>query len=282
MTLSAFRKTATASLQAIGRADADLLVKHWLADRKLRSGQTELNAKQLKVLQDDLSRLVQGEPLAYVTGVAHFYGLELSVGAGVLIPRAETEELVRWIGERESSQEPLRFVDFCTGSGCIALALCVQNPNWVGLGVDVDETALGYARRNVALLGLSEQLDLLQGDVLSPVNDKSAVQPVDFIVSNPPYIPSSDWHRVAEDVAGFEPRLALEVKDDDPLLFYPAVLAQAEVLLKPSGRVYLECNDLYAEQVARLLSVAKYKDVEILIDMQGKPRHVCGTAPKSV
>ena len=221
-----------------------------------------------------LRELADGRPLAYVTGVAHFYGYELEVGPGALIPRPETEELVRWILETHALRPALTFVDVCCGSGCIAVALALRRLTWRGIAVDVSPHALAYARRNVAKHDLHGNLDVQQVDVL---RDWSLLdEGYDIIVSNPPYIPASDWHRVAEEVAAHEPRLALLVDGDTPLAFYERIADKAATALVDGGWLYFECNDRYAREVAQLLQARGWGSVEVFIDMQGKQRHVRG------
>lgn len=228
----------------------------------------------LGTVDRELRRLVSGEPIQYVTGVAHFYGLELEVGEGVLIPRPETEELVRWILESHRPSPSLSFVDICCGSGCIAVALARKRLAWRGIALDVSPYAIDYTRRNLVKHDLGGHVQTIRADALKKW--PSHLREVDIIVANPPYIPVLDWGRVAADVAAYEPVVALRVEDDAPLLFYERIAAQAYDGLADEGWLYFECNDRYVQQVVAVLSERDFIEVEVLLDMQGRERHVRG------
>ena len=195
-----------------------------------------------------LNRLLAGEPVQYVTGIADFYGLQLQVTPDVLIPRPETEELVEWILEEQSGGRALRVIDLGTGSGCIALALKARRPEWEVTGVDISEAALGVARRNAEKTGLQlkfQEVDLLRTTILPGA-------PYDLIVSNPPYIPPSERNRMGSSTLTHEPDLALFVPEQDPLLFYRRILDLSLHGLRPGGVIYVETNEYNNEEVARL------------------------------
>ena len=275
MTWGELRAQCEGVLAKAGRERPARLVLDWFDDvygRASRRSEEEVPRANLRTVDAELAQLVEGRPLQYVTGVAHFYGLELAVGEGVLIPRPETEELVRWILESHPSQPPLRFADLCCGSGCIAVALSRKRLTWRGLAVDISPYAVEACRRNVdqhELGGLvrTERADVLRSWTLPR-------QPYDLVVANPPYIPASDWHRVDPSVAAYEPVLALRVEDASPLLFYERIAALAGDALAEGGWLYFECNDRYADAVAALLRQRRWVSVETFIDMQGRVRHV--------
>ena len=222
-----------------------------------------------------IEELCNGRPLAYVAGLAHFYGLKLTVDERVLIPRPETEELVRWILEYESSVAPRTFADWCTGSGAVAIALLEQRSSYRGLAFDTSEDALFVARNNAERYQVLDRLHLVRADALSQNPQDEMLEAVDFIVSNPPYIPEDDWHRVAPEVADHEPRIALAVEGDDPLLFYRKIaLLARQGALRLGGRLYFESNDRYHAELRALLERMGFQALETLVDMQGAPRHV--------
>ena len=279
MTWAELRQTSEESLRAAGFDNAARLVYDWFDDvfgwAARKSGEVVPHLS-IQTATEQLERLLAGEPLAYVTGLAHFYGLELEVGPGVLIPRPETEELVRWILESHGHERQLRFADICTGSGCIALAIARRQLLWSGYALDVSTHAVEIALRNVARLDLEEQLAVIQDDLFDL---QRLPAELDLIVSNPPYIPLSDWSRVDRQVADWEPRIALQVGDEDPLLFYRELCACAKNHLRDGGWLYVECNDLYANEVVELFTTQNLTQVECFTDMQGKPRHVRGQLP---
>ena len=171
MTWAELRKTCEDALAAQGHERPARLVLDWFDDvfgRASRRDAELVPQASAAFAKTQLTELLRGRPLAYVTGVAHFYGYELEIGEGVLIPRPETEELVRWILEAHANHTSLTFADLCTGSACIAVALALQRLRWRGTAIDISPFALDIARRNVAKHDLSGHLNVLKADVLAP------------------------------------------------------------------------------------------------------------------
>ena len=219
-----------------------------------------------------LNRLQRGEPVQYVTGIADFYGLQLKVNPDVLIPRPETEELVEWILEDYTPERICEVADLGTGSGCIPLALKARRPDWQCMGVDLSEGALELARENSELLELP--VDFHHGDVLEQTLSEDKY---DIIVSNPPYIPPSEKDRMDRSALEHEPKLALFVPEEDPLVFYKRLGVIAATALKPGGRLYCETNEHNSEQVLKLYQEAGFTDVVRRRDLQKKWRMVRAT-----
>ncbi len=278
MTWAALRDSAVRRVAAAGLELPETLVRHWLADSFPHRSGPAPSVHQLEVAEAQLLRLLGGEPLAYVSGVAHFYGRRLEIRPGVLIPRPETEELVRWVLEHEDGS-PKRFLDACTGSGCIAVTLAAERETWRGEAVDVSQTALAVTARNSRRLGVEERVAAEERDVLDLTAAIYRSARFNLLVSNPPYVPDADWARVQGSVKAFEPELALRVPDADPLLFYRALERLGRGALRAGGGLYFECNDLYVGEVARMLVGAGWLEVESLVDMQGRPRCVRGRRP---
>lgn len=233
-------------------------------------------------LEAKARRVADGEPIQYVLGETQFCGLRIGVEPGVLIPRPETEELVRWAAKQiqeasEQTGEPtaLRMLDLCTGSGCIALALKSLFPNAEVLAVDVSEDALRIASSNAKLLGLD--VTFLQTDVLQPSAGDETKAFLDLIVSNPPYVCQSEEEQMEPNVLEHEPHLALFVPDDDPLRFYKAIARHGQRLLKQGGRLMLELNPRFADETANLLEQSGYSDIIIRQDAFGKQRMISAT-----
>ncbi len=278
MTWRELRAASETALAAAGVERPARLVLDWFDDifgRASRRADEAVPFLSEALARQQLEELITGRPLAYVTGFTHFYGYELEIGEGVLIPRPETEELVRWIEESHGLRPSLRFADLCTGSGCIAIALARRHPTWTGVAVDVSPHAVSIAERNTRKHNLASQVEVLQANLFT-YQIATASNPVDLIVSNPPYIPESDWGRVAASVADYEPHLALRVSDAAPLNFYSRILEIAEDCLALGGWVYFECNDRFASDVEQLMVRKGYGAVKMLTDMQGCPRHVRG------
>ena len=218
-------------------------------------------------------RLNEGEPLQHVLGEAWFDGLRISVSPSVLIPRPETEELVEALSNQLKSEasHPLHIVDWCTGSGCIALALKKRFPEAAVSAWDLSSDALEVARANALQNHLSVDFDVR--DVLSATPEDFVS---DAVVSNPPYIPHSEALGMHPRVTRHEPAMALFVPIDDPLCFYRALQRWCEQGgLRAEGWLAMECHTKFASDVAGLLtSSGGWKNVEMLHDLQGLPRHV--------
>lgn len=221
--------------------------------------------EQKDLLRQVLDRLKTGEPLQYIVGFTYFDDLKIHVAPGVLIPRPETEELVYWIWETTGKRE-LTMLDWCTGSGCIALALKNRNPESAVFAYDVSPEALAIAKENARQLNLDITLEL--NDALDPVFTGK----VDLIVSNPPYIPWKEKQEMHQNVTEFEPDLALFVPNEDPLLFYRKIAGYAVKQLNPGGYLFFELHEHFASETKSMLEGMGFRNVEIREDLQGKNR----------
>jgi release factor glutamine methyltransferase len=219
------------------------------------------------------NRLAQNEPIQYILGSARFYDMQLKVNQSVLIPRGETEELIRLV-ENENPDCEGSIMDICTGSGCIALALKKRFPLASVLGCDISDDALDVAEENAEANNL--EVVFFKGDVLK-TNLTSYIQDVDIVVSNPPYVREVEKQQMKANVLDFEPHLALFVPDDQPLLFYLVIAIQAVNLLAKGGKLYFEINEAYGNEVAELMREQGFGQVEIIKDIHGKDRFVRGT-----
>lgn len=223
---------------------------------------------------DDLERIVadirRWRPVQHIIGVADFADMELEVTPDVLIPRPETEELVAWVAEDATSGACI--VDVCTGSGCIALALARMVPGSRVWAIDLSPEALAVARRNGARY--APEVQFIEADALGDF--ATAVgESVDVVVSNPPYIPTSDRVSMRPNVLDYEPRMALFVADDDPLLFYRAIARTSRSLLRDGGRLYFEIYELFSLDVMAMLEREGYRNAVVREDFRGKKRMVC-------
>ena len=283
MTLSALQKHLRAILGAslpAGEADAtariiledaagytpvDIAVH---ADRELEDFTVErLSAMARRVVDND-------EPVQYVTGHARFYGMDLKVEPGVLIPRPETEGLVDRIVDYASSRPDLRVLDACTGSGCIAIALSRALPFSEVDAVDISGKALAVAEENARMLGAAT-VRFSHRDALALPDADEAVY--DIIVSNPPYVADSERDTMDDRVLLYEPSEALFVPDSDPLRFYRALSAYAAHALKRGGRRYFEINSLFAADTAACMRAAGLTDVCTDRDFCGRMRYAWAT-----
>ena len=222
-------------------------------------------------LEQATKRLLAGEPVQYVTGMARFGDLLIKVSPEVLIPRPETEEMVQKICASLPADKPLRIWDIGTGSGCIAIALAKHFEHAEVIAFDVSKEALQIAKENAESNGAKVQF--VCDDVLNPTSDYFS-QPVDLVVSNPPYVCDSERIMMEKNVLDWEPETALFVPDDDPLRFYRRILALAKNQLRPGGQVWFEINERMGEEMLSLCRETGFSNVEVLEDFAGKPRFV--------
>ena len=223
-------------------------------------------------ISDIIARLRRHEPLQYIIGSALFHGHRFKVNPAVLIPRPETEQLVDLIID-ENPASDLRVLDMGTGSGCIAISLARALKFPTVDAFDISRDAVAVARENAALLKV--KVRLFESDMLSP--QPSATY--DIIVSNPPYICWSEREAMDPNVKDYEPGQALFVPDNDPLLFYKAIAPYAARSLERGGRLYLEINRRFGNEVKRLLEDNGFNEVRIIDDAYGNPRFAAAIGP---
>lgn len=227
-------------------------------------------------------RRVRGEPLAYILGEWDFYGLTLKITPDVLIPRMDTEVLSDWVINilRRSTDGKFRFLDLCTGSGCIGLSIANAFESCRGVLLDVSEKAVELSAENAKKLGLNDRLISVTGDVCKPP-DVSFLGRFDVIVSNPPYITREEMAELDRSVRDFEPQGAL-FGGNDGLHFYRAIINEWLKLLRPGGFIAFECGYRQAMDLGRLLKAAGYTGIKIVEDTAGIPRVVSAFAPEDI
>lgn len=231
----------------------------------------KLSGKQQHTLSEILHRLLNHEPLQYITGNAPFYGYTFIVNSNVLIPRPETTELVDLI-IKENQKPDLHVLDMGTGSGCIAITLALQLKTPHVHAWELSMEALQTAQKNAENLNASvtfEQRDILQTDI--------APQSLDIIVSNPPYITEQEKTNMKKNVLEWEPSLALFVPDSHPLLFYEAIARLGQKGLRPNGKLYFEINQAYGAETVALLQDFNYHDIQLITDLSGNDRMIKAT-----
>ena len=239
-------------------------------------------------LQQSVDRLLDAEPLQYVTGTAFFCGHPFHVAPGVLIPRPETEWIVDTAVNLVTSSAP-RILDIGTGSGCIAtsISLALVDKHCYTEAWDISEDALRIAADNAERLGADVKFrrrDALRLEEDFPaeenqggaeaLSDTNAAASWDIIVSNPPYICNREAADMHANVLRHEPHLALFVPDTDPLLFYRAIASYAMRSLRKGGWLLFECNTLYAHDTAQMASDMGFATSVVEDDCFGKPRFV--------
>ena len=252
----------------------DMLFEAFLGWNKVRL----LTSKETTVDQSDLLRfhwaledLKKNRPIQHIIGYTDFCDCRIAVSPDVLIPRPETEELVTWLTDNFTFHlSPFTFLDLCTGSGCIAIALKKRFPAAEVTAVDVSPKALEMSRQNAQNNGV--EVRFVEGNVLS-TDFNFQLSTFNLIVSNPPYVRDSERSQMQRNVLDYDPALALFVPDDDPLRFYRAIAAVAKEHLAHDGLLVVEINEALAEETAALLSSYGFLP-EVHTDFRGKPRWI--------
>ncbi|MCC5919925.1 MAG: peptide chain release factor N(5)-glutamine methyltransferase [Cyclobacteriaceae bacterium] len=229
----------------------------------------EPTPEQLKQMLTVLPQLLQSKPIQYVLGYTTFADLKMMVNEHTLIPRPETEELVYIILKQHKFQKELTFIDLCSGSGCIAVALSYYLKQSKAYGLELSKEALDKARANAALH--AQKIDFIQGDVL---NDMAIDLKLDFVVSNPPYVKNSEKRLMNTNVTAYEPHLALFVEDEDPLIFYKQIINNYYTLLKEGGRFYFEINEAHASDLMIFSEEFDFKEREVIKDIRSRDRFI--------
>ncbi|MEJ2697538.1 MAG: peptide chain release factor N(5)-glutamine methyltransferase [Candidatus Sulfobium sp.] len=260
-------------------ADAELLVLHFTGIDRMTAyrDNPEVDDAVQTEITGLLGRRAAGEPVQYILGSVDFLGLRIEVGKGVLIPRPETElvaqEGIRLLRNFSGSpsgpgrRAALRILDLCSGSGCISLALGREFPDAAVFGTDISEAAIRYAVRNAEINGIANAT-FMKGSLYEPAE---GMQLFDLIISNPPYIVTSDLNGLQREIREWEPVAALD-GGPDGLDFYRKIFSRARGHLKKSGAVVLELGFGQAGEVAEMAEKAGFGKIDIREDMAGIKR----------
>lgn len=248
----------------------------------------KIDDKKLPELEAAMERLKKMEPVQYVLGHTEFYGRTFKVDPAVLIPRPETELLCRdaiKLGMRVfrmrspygKNAEPVRILDLCTGSGCIAWTMALSIPGSRVTAVDISDEALEVAAGQDFASELKSKEtfkpEFIKADVLDS-EQEIELGPFDMVLSNPPYIMESEKEDMRRNVLEYEPESALFVPDDDPLLFYRAIARWSQRFMSPDGVGLSEVNETLARQTETVFKAAGYAHTEIVRDLSDKNRYI--------
>lgn len=273
MTLGTALRQAIQLLEKQGvstsRLTAEVLLMHAVCgDRTLLAAHPEQELTDLQQLHYAryLHERIQGRPTQYITGQQEFWGLEFRVNASVLIPRPETEHVVEIAEYRLQNADCPNVIDVGTGSGCIAIALAHDLPAARVFASDISSEALRTASENARRLGVADRVHFFQGDLLTSLPDAA----VDLVVSNPPYVATTDAATLQREVREHEPHQAL-FAGEDGLAVYRRLVPEAARILRPGGWLVLELGYNVAEQVRAMFSEA-WDSPEIGKDLAGIDR----------
>ncbi|RZJ75640.1 MAG: peptide chain release factor N(5)-glutamine methyltransferase [Flavobacterium sp.] len=226
-----------------------------------------MHSDEIDKWNDVLAQLEKYQPIQYIFGKAHFYGLEFEVNQHTLIPRPETEELVDWIISENKSSGKIKILDIGTGSGCIAISLAKNLTDAEVFAIDISSDALGIARKNAVTNNVN--VTFLEQDILAT---ESLADKFDVIVSNPPYVRNLEKAEINKNVLEYEPHLALFVDDNDALLFYRKIALLAKAALNPDGKLYFEINQYLGAKMLALLEDMQFANIELRKDIYGNDR----------
>jgi len=250
------------------RLDAEVLLAHTLQCDRARlyaHGDDVLPAAAYDHFVERLNKRIDGQPVAYITGVREFWSLPLEVNQHTLIPRPETECLVEKALQLISDNTALNIADLGTGTGAIALALAKERPLCQIIATDIDDQVLATAERNVKTYSVTN-IRLLRSDWFAQLDGYR----FDFIISNPPYIEETDPHLVTGDVR-FEPRLALAAGCDG-MTMLNRIIDDARSFLPDGGYLLVEHGFEQGDKVEARLQKCGYRDIEKVSDLSAHHR----------
>ncbi len=256
------------------RLDAEILLAHscgWQRIQLYTNYAQPLTPAQRARMRELIQRRAQAEPVAYLVGFREFFGLDFEVNSAVLIPRPDTETLVRTALDLLKDRDNPNVLDIGTGSGCIAISLAVNCPKATITAVDISPEALVIARANAEKHGVLDRVTFVDSDVFGNIQNRK----YHLIASNPPYIRTDELAGLGADVRDHEPTGAL-VGGEDGLDIVRRIVSDAPQHLIEHGHLVLEIDGQQAETVADLLRSNNYKNVGIEKDLGGIQRVVYG------
>lgn len=276
------------------RLCAELLLAHVIGCDRLRlymDADRPAAPLEREALRGLVARALKHEPVQYLVGEGWFFSLPFHVDKRALIPRPCTETIVEHILQHHRAEPgfapggAVTLADICTGSGCIAVSLLKNLPNAHAVAVDISKDALAVARQNAERHRVIDRLDLLEGDLLAPLEGHPAGQQLHYLVANPPYIPDHEWnstdpaHAVGPNVKGFEPEMALR-GGPDGLRFVRPLIEQAPARLRHGGLLMIEIAASTADAVLEIARAqSQLFDQRIINDLEGLPRILLARRP---
>lgn len=259
------------------KVEVRLLIEHFagysLVDILMGKKLTE---DKLKIVEEKAKlRAKTHEPIQYIIGLADFMGEKFLVNKDVLIPRDETELLVRKAIEIIKENNFKMVLDMCTGSGCIT-CMIAKLTNSQAMGVDISTEAIHTAFKNMEKFGLYNRAIFRKSDIYSKIRED---EKFDLIVSNPPYIPPKEKETIQEEVS-YEPDLALYTTDEKGLAFYEKIIKDAPKFLNKGGYLMFELGIGQSTSVAQLMKKAGFENIKVLKDLANIDRVIFGTLQK--
>ena len=272
MTLQDFKLKMMSELSSIYEMDElnsifNLLSEDYLKisrSKILLANEINLNESNQTLFLSALERLKTHEPIQYVLGKTIFMDLEFKVNGSVLIPRPETEELVRLMLKEDLNRKEI--LDIGTGSGCVAISLAKNLSNAKVTALDISSDALEVAKENAKLNNVN--IEFIHADIFDYQSDKK----YDIIVSNPPYVTELEKILMNQNVLNFEPEIALFVSDFEPLKYYESIINFSLNNLNSQGQIFFETNENYKNELNKLAQNYEYSIIEFKLDNHNKNR----------
>lgn len=273
----------------------------------------EVDSVFLEKVNEALPELLNEKPVQYVVGKAWFNNLEFKVTPDVLIPRGETEELIRQVLKGLNHSKTYNILDIGTGSGAIAISLAKELKNAFVTAMDISSAALEVAKSNAEMHNVKIRLiqkDILEYDnklqnlnrnpqtygsklqkqeseqsgsgVTLPFSAQDGAKPgskntlFDIIISNPPYVKESEKALMSTNVLQYEPALALFVEDNDPLQFFRAIISYSKHFLNRTGQLWFEINENHSKGIVNLMKENGFDEIVVYQDLNDKDRYISG------
>ena len=222
---------------------------------------------ELEKLNNFTNELKMGKPFQYIKGETEFYSYKFYVNTNVLIPRIETEGLVDWI-LTDNSQPKKTVIDFCSGSGCIAITIKLKRKKWDVFAMENSQKAIELSKLNSSRH--SVKINYIHADIFS----SNEYDEIDIIISNPPYVVESQKKLMKSNVLNFEPENSIFVSDENPLIFYKRIFDISKIKLKIGGFIYFEINPKFKSRLISLSKKYQFSNYELKKDIFNRNRYI--------
>ncbi|MDP6388119.1 MAG: peptide chain release factor N(5)-glutamine methyltransferase [Candidatus Pacebacteria bacterium] len=255
---------------AAPHAEAEYLLAHALkCDKKdiIINHDKVLNNNETDLFKELIDRRLKREPSQHIIGEEEFWGLTFKVNKDVLIPRPETQLLVKEaLNEAKKCSPEINIIDLCTGSGCIAISMAHELPESKVYAIDISANALEVARENAKRHGVDERITFCEGDLFNPIESLGLKGKIDLFLSNPPYVSKKMMEELQPEIELYEPVLAV-AGGEDGFDYYRKIIPEAALYIKPGGFFFLEIGYGQTDGTMSLIEQAKvYKDIEVMKD----------------
>ena len=248
------------------RRDLDILIRYTFDNKKYHYIKNSYNdSYRLSVLKFAIRRRLANEPISQIIGFRNFWNSTFYVDKNVLDPRPETELIVEKVLELPSNN--LSLIDLGTGSGCIAISIARERPNFEVFASDISSDALKIAKKNSKLYQTS--INFIKSDWFAKINRK-----FDVIIANPPYISKNEYYNLPLCIRRFEPKIAL-FAGSEGLDCFKIIINQFFKYLRPKGMLFLEIGSTQKKMIEKIFLYNGFKKIEFFNDLSGKYRLVC-------